>query len=86
MTDEAQNIVMQYIDWSYCDDIEAAPLSDWLATDIVRMVELMDAELQQRSERTAEEFFEEFDSDNEGHDPDLDDDGYCRICGLYESE
>jgi hypothetical protein len=48
-TDEAVQILERYIDWEYCDSIDALPLKDWLATDIVRMIELMDAELQQRA-------------------------------------
>lgn len=49
-TDEAVAILERYIEWRHCDELDAVPLRDWLATDIVRMIELMDAELQQRAD------------------------------------
>lgn len=48
-TDEAVVILERYIEWANCDEIDATPLSKWLTTDIVRMIELMDAELQSRT-------------------------------------
>jgi len=44
-------ILEQYIDFSFCDEIDAVPLAHWLTTDIVRMIELMDAELQRRADQ-----------------------------------
>lgn len=32
------------------------------------------------------EFIESFDVPDEGHDPDLDENGICRVCGKYEPE
>lgn len=42
---------------------EVVPLRDWLGTDVVRLIELMDAELQQRADEepvTFQEFDEEY--------------------------
>jgi hypothetical protein len=51
-TDEGVRILEQYIDFKHCDEIDAVPLSEWLTKDIVRMIELMDAQLQQRADNT----------------------------------
>jgi hypothetical protein len=91
-TDEAVQILERYIDWEYCSSIDALPLKDWLATDIVRMIELMDAELQRRAEfaeAAKAAVYDDYDFGIEfaaGHDPDLDENGRCRICGQYEPE
>lgn len=55
-TDEAVQILERYIEWSRCDELDAVPLKDWLAVDIVRLIELMDAELQNRSARFDDAF------------------------------
>lgn len=48
MTTNAADIIERYVDFSYCEDVDTVSLSEWLATDIVRLIELLDEELQIR--------------------------------------
>lgn len=49
--DEGQEIIERNIDFSYCDEIRAVPLKDWLGTDLLRLTELIETELQTRAAR-----------------------------------
>lgn len=79
MTSEFEELMQRY-------GHTVVPLSEWLGVDIVRMIELMDAELQRRSETASFDYFDSSEIDDYGHDPDLDENGICRICGGYEPE
>lgn len=63
---EFQKLVEQHVGWLNCDEIDYLDVQDWLTEDIVKLIQLMDAELQRRydEEQTIrQECYEAFQTD-----------------------
>jgi hypothetical protein len=75
LTTEFQDIILSGVDFSYCEEIGVQGVELWTTESIVKLIQLMDAELQRRydeEQAIRQECHEAFQTDLFNQDDDSD--------------